>query len=81
MHATIAEFVSCDSRGSSFDGMPEAQPVVDPHITFNAICSKSAAKILALVAMVIGDGPEVNSTAHRLVGSAFLPVAHEPNAL
>jgi hypothetical protein len=39
--------------------MLEAQPTVDPHITFNAICSKSAAKILALVAVVIGDGPGV----------------------
>jgi hypothetical protein len=73
MHRTIAELVSCDSRGSSLDGMPQAQLAIDPHITFNAICSKPAAKILALVAVVIGDGAEVNSAAHRLAGPCFPP--------
>jgi hypothetical protein len=65
MHPTIAEFVRRDSGRSSLDGMPEVQPVVDPRITFNTVCSKSA-KILALVAMVIGGGPEVNPAAPTL---------------
>ena len=64
--------VSCDSRRrSSLDGMPGQQPVVDPHITFNTICSKSAARILVMVAMVIGGGFRVNSAAHRLAGLRF----------
>ena len=50
------------------DGTPEAQPVVGSRITFNAICNKSAAKILALVAMLIDGGPAVNSAAPRLPG-------------
>jgi hypothetical protein len=63
--------VSCDSRRSSLDGMPGEQPVVDPNITFDAICSKSAAKILALVAMVIGGGLGVNSSPHGLADPRF----------
>ena len=47
----------------------------------NAICSKSAAKILALVAVVIGVGPEVNSAAHRLPGLCFHPCTRAERAL
>ena len=73
MHPTIAEFVSCDGRGSSPDGILEPLPVVDRHITFAATCSKSTAAILALVAMTIGNGREVNPAAHRRPGLRFPP--------
>ena len=63
--------VRCDSRRSPLAAMPGEQPVIDPNITFDAICSKSAAKILALVAMVIDGGLGVNSSPHGLADPRF----------
>ena len=63
--------VRCDSRRSPLAAMPGEQPVIDPNIIFDAICSKSAAKILALVAMVIDGGLGVNSSPLGLADPRF----------